>query len=191
MTGGEIGLQARRGKHFAKKILRAVLVTRCYGRRIHWLREQRCRLKPTWAPQGATVPHRRNGDARADAPQGTAGHIDRDGGLIQQNGEAAAARVLFRDRRGTREIPEASRQSSRGARLTSGGAGDISRAVRNSRNRYEGVAPKPGSRPTSETTRRSRRIGRQRELASRALRSFGCGSGASWHARAARIAHHN
>ena len=179
VTGGEIGLQARCGKHFAKKTVRAVFVTRCYCRRIHWLRKQRCRLKPTWAPQGATVPHRCNGDALADAPQGTAGHIDSDGGLIQLNGQAAAAEVLFRGRAGTWEIPEVSRLPSRGARLKSGGAGDISRAVRNSRNRYESVAPKPGSRPTSETTRRSRRIGRQRELASRALRSFGCGSSAS------------
>ena len=137
VTGGEIGLQARGGKHFAKKILRAVFVTRCYCRRIHWLRKQRCRLKPTWAPQGATVPHRCNGDARADAPRGTAGHIDSDGGLIQLNGQATAAEVLFRGRAGTREIPEVSRPPSRGARLRSGGAGDISPAVRNSRNRYE------------------------------------------------------
>ena len=106
VTGGEIGLQAGRGKHFAKEIPRADFVTGCYCRRIHWLREQRCRLKPTWAPQGVTVPHRCNGEARADAPQGTVGHIESDGGLIQLNGQAAAAQVLFETARGSGRFPE-------------------------------------------------------------------------------------
>ena len=106
VTGAEIGLQARRGKQFAKNFLRAVFVTRCYCRRIHWLREQRCRLKPTWAPQGATVPHRCNGDVRADAPQGTVGYIDSDGGLIQLNGQVAAGRVLFETVLGPGRFPE-------------------------------------------------------------------------------------
>lgn len=55
-------------------------------------------LKPMWAPQGVTVPHRCNGDARADAPQGTVGHIESDGGLVQQNGQAAVPRFFPRPR---------------------------------------------------------------------------------------------
>ena len=102
VTGGEIGLQASGGKGPAKHFVRAALVTRCYGALHPRLRKQRCRLKPTWAPQGVTVPHRCNGGARADAPQGTVGHIGSDGGLIQLNGQAAAARVLFGGRAGDR-----------------------------------------------------------------------------------------
>ena len=43
------------------------------------------------------------GGVRADAPQGTAGHIA-SGGLLELNGQAAAARVLFRERRGDRGV---------------------------------------------------------------------------------------
>ena len=190
VTGAEIGLQARRGKHSAKKILRAVFVTRCYCRRIHWLREQRCRLKPTWAPQGATVPHRRNGDARADAPQGTAGHIESDGGLIQLNGQAAAARVLFRDRAGTREIPEVSRLPSRGARLKSGGAGDISLPCGTA-----ATATKASRRNRARGQRRKRRAAAAALDGSANWRQGPCAASAAAPCvlayRAARIAHNN
>ena len=85
-------------------------------------------LKPMWAPQGVTVPHRCNGDARADAPQGTVGHIESDGGLVQQNGQAAVPRFFPRPR-GTRDLPGI--EAAEPWRVaTAGGMGDICPAVR-------------------------------------------------------------
>jgi len=66
---------------------------------------QRGRLKPTWAPEGVTVPHRCNGGVRADAPQGTTGHIASDGGLIKPNGQTVAVAVSSEAVRTTGESP--------------------------------------------------------------------------------------
>ncbi len=109
--------------------------------------EQRGRLTPTWAPQGATVPHRRNGGVRADAPQGTMGHIASDGGSIKLNDRAAAPRTHMGPCRRSGNLPGEASRSSRGARREAEARETAPQPWRTTVPRGC-VAPKPGSGPT-------------------------------------------